>query len=107
MSLLFYAADNQINYLFNSHSYGRGNEPLIHVTATEMLKIVSGYFTNSTFHLEGLGGIDLGYQIQANSDLGTTNWQTLGAATADSAGAIRFDDTTTTNHTRRFYRFTR
>ena len=29
VTFLFYAADDQIGYLFNSYSYGRGNEPLI------------------------------------------------------------------------------
>jgi len=110
VTFLFYAADDQIAYLFNSYSYGRGNEPLIHVTATlntVPLKILSGYFTNGLFHLTGIGGTNLQSQVQANSDLTTTNWQTIGTATADSAGTIQFDDTTTTNQPQRFYRLSR
>ena len=104
VSLRFYAADNQINYLFNSYSYGRGNEPFIHLTAAPSLRIVSGYFTNNVFRLKGIGGESVQYQVQANVDLTPTNWQTIGTVTADSTGAIQFDDTTANNHARQFYR---
>jgi hypothetical protein len=106
VSLLFYAADNQIGYLFNSHSYGRGNEPLINVTATLILvqpKILSAYFTNGFFHLTGIGGTNLQYQVQANATLTTANWLTIGTATANSAGVFQFDDVTGIQP-RRFYR---
>jgi hypothetical protein len=106
VSFLLYAVDNQIGYLFNSYNYGRGNEPLINVTATLRvlpLKILSGYFTNKFFHLTGVGGTNLPYQVQANSDLTTTNWQTIGTVTADSVGMIQYDDTAATN-SQRFYR---
>ena len=100
----FYAVDNQISYLFNSHNFGNGNEPLIHVTAIPLLKILSGSFTNGFFHLVGIGGTNTHYQIQASTDLATTNWQTLGTATADNAGMIQFDDAEATNHIQRYYR---
>jgi hypothetical protein len=105
VSFYFYAADDQINYLFNSHSYGRGNEPLIEVTAIPLLRILSGYFTNGLFHLVGIGGTNALYQVQASPNL-STNWQTIGTATADNAGAIQFDDAGASNHPLRFYRFT-
>ena len=101
----FYAADNQIGYLFNSYKYGRGNEPLIHVVATPSLKILSGVFTNGVFHLTGIGNNNAVYQVQAGADLSTTNWQTIGTATADGSGAIQFDDSSATHQPRRFYRF--
>lgn len=104
VSLLFYAADNQIGYLFNSYSYGRSNEPLIHVTASPSLAITSGYFTNHAFHLTGLGGDNMQYDVQANTNLTTTNWITLGSVTADGSGAIEFDDPDATNQTQEFYR---
>ena len=110
VTFLLYAADDQIGYLFNSYSYGRGNEPLIHVTAVlnpVQLKILAGYFTNGFFHLTGSGGTNLQYQVQVDSDLGTTNWQTIGTASADSTGIIQFDDTTATHQPRRFYRLSR
>ena len=109
VSFLLYAADNQIGYLFNSYNYGRGNEPLINITATPRvlpLEILSGYFTNGLFHLTGIGGTNLQYQVQASSDLTTTNWQTIGTVTADGAGMIRFDDPAATN-SQRFYRLSR
>lgn len=107
VTFLLYAADNQIGYLFNSYSYGRGNEPLIHVTANLLPPIIlSGCFTNGLFHLAGFGGMNLQYQVQASSNLGTTNWQTIGTATADGAGMIQFYDTTAANQPQRFYRLT-
>jgi len=106
VSFLLYAADSQVGYLFNSCNYGRGNEPLINVTACFNAvppKIISGYFTNGLFHLTGSGGANLSYQVQTSSDVTTTNWQTIGTATADGAGMIQFDDTATIQP-RRFYR---
>jgi hypothetical protein len=102
-TLLLGAADNQIGYLFNSHEYGRGNQPMISVTAGPLLEILSGNFTNGVFYLTGQGGADFQYEVQANSSLTTTNWQTLGTATADTNGIIRFEDTTATNR-QCFYR---
>jgi len=109
VTLLFHAADNQIGYLFNSQNYGRGNEPLINITAAlkaVQLKILSGYFTNGLFHLTGIGGTNLQYQVQASSSLTMTNWQTIGTVTADGVGMIQFDDITATN-SQRFYRLSR
>jgi hypothetical protein len=105
MTFLLYAADDQIGYLFNSYSYGRGNQPLILVTANlERPEIRSGYFTNAFFHLDGHGVANLQYQIQATASLAATRWQILGTVNADSAGTIRFDDTTVSNQPWRFYR---
>lgn len=104
ISLLFYAADNQIGYLFNSHEYGRGNDPLISVTASPSLEITSAYFTNGAFHLSGVGGDNMQYQVQANTDLTTTNWIAIGTVTADGSGAIEFDDANATNSAQQFYR---
>lgn len=104
VSFLFYAADDQIYYLFNSHSYGRGNEPLILVTAMPNLKLVAGVFTNGAFRLTGKGGINAQYHLQASSDLSKTNWIDIGTATSDSNGTVQFDDVNATNFTQRFYR---
>jgi hypothetical protein len=99
----FYAVDNQVGYLFNSYKYGRGNEPLIHVVATPVLKILSGAFTNGGFQLTGIGNNNAVYQIQASTNLATINWLTIGAATADGSGKILFNDSSATNALR-FYR---
>jgi hypothetical protein len=104
VSFRFYAADNQVSYLFNSHNFGNGNQPLIHVTAIPQLRMISGYFTNGMFHLIAIGGTNLPCQMQASSDLSATNWQTLGTVTADGAGVIQFDDSTVANHNQRYYR---
>jgi len=100
----FYAADNQIGYLFNSYKYGRGNEPYLHVVATPLLTILSGTFSNGMFQLTGIGNNHTPYQIQFNTNLATTNWKTIGTATADGSGKILFDDVSATNAPR-FYRF--
>ena len=105
VTFLFYAADDQIGYLFNSYSYGRGNEPLILVTANLVSpQILSGYFTNAVFHITGLGVTNLQYQIQATTNLEAANWQILGTVIADSAGGIQFDDNTISNRPQCFYR---
>ena len=107
VSLRLYAADAQIGYLFNSHSYGRGNEPQMHVTAAPSLRILSGAFTNGSFHLTGLGAANTTYQVRATTTLAATNWQTVGAILADNAGWMQFEDTTGTNQPQRFYRLAR
>jgi hypothetical protein len=104
ISLLFYAGDNQVGYLFNSHEYGRGNEPLIEVTANPVFKIVAGYFTNAGFHLNGIGPTNLLYDVQFSSSLTGTNWQTVGSAASDSTGTVQFTDTNATRQGARFYR---
>jgi hypothetical protein len=93
VNLRFYAADDQVGYLFNSYKYGRGNEPLIQVVATPILLLLSGNVTNHLFHLTGLGGDSGVYKVQSLSNLAGTNWVTLGTVTASTNGAILYDDT--------------
>jgi hypothetical protein len=104
VTFLFYAADDQIGYLFNSLDYGRGNQPLIQVVAAPLLEIISGTFTNGAFFLTGIGPTNATCQIQASTDLSTMNWQTIGTAASDENGAIQFADFGTTNQPQRFYR---
>lgn len=104
VSFLFYAADDQIGYLFNSYNFGR-NQPLIHVVAVPLLKIFSGTFTNGAFLLCGVGGDNATYQIQATSNLSTAQWQTIGTATGDNNGFIQYTDSSQTNRMQRYYRF--
>jgi hypothetical protein len=99
----FYAADNQVGYLFNSYKYGRDNEPLIHVVAAPLLKILSGSFTNGGFYLNGLGGDNGVCQVQFSTNLATTNWVTVGTVTASTNGVIEFADTNAIAP-QRFYR---
>jgi hypothetical protein len=107
VTFLFYAADNQVGYLFNSQNFGQGNAPLIHVAANPVLRILYGSFTNSLFHITGFGCTNLSYQIQASSNAAATNWQTIGTVTSDSTGLIQFDDTNASGQALRFYRFAR
>jgi hypothetical protein len=93
VNLRFYAADNQVNYLFNSYKYGRGNEPLIQVVATPILSLLSGNVTNHLFHLTGLGGDSGIYHVQVSTNLAASNWVTIGTVTAGTNGAILYDDT--------------
>jgi hypothetical protein len=107
-NFLLFAADNQISYLFNSREFGRGNQPMILVTAVPMPPtITAGYFINANFHITGKGAPNLSYQVQANTNLSTTNWQSLGTATADGTGLIQFDDTTAPGQAQRYYRLAR
>jgi hypothetical protein len=103
VTFLFYAADDQIGYLFNSDNFGQ-NQPLIHVVVTPLLEILSGSFTNGAFSLAGIGGDNATYQIQVNTNLSTTHWQTIGTAASDSNGVIQFYDGNATNQTQRYYR---
>jgi hypothetical protein len=104
VSLRFSAADDQIGYLFNSHSYGRGNEPLIHVTAAPASRILSGGFASGSFQLTGLGATNTAYQVQAATSLAGADWQALATIVADHTGMLRYDDATATNQPQRFYR---
>jgi hypothetical protein len=100
----FYAADSQVGYLFNSHDYGRGNEPLIHVVATPLLKILSGTLARDGFLLVGAGSPNTAYQVQASSVMPAVHWEPLGTAVADSAGTLRFNDAGAATNALRFYR---
>ena len=103
VTLLFYAADNQINYLFNSHEFGGTNQPWIKVTAVAPFYFTSAYFTNGGFQLSGVGAANFQYQVLASTNLATTNWQNLGTVAADGSGLIQFEDTNATNG-QQFYR---
>ena len=105
ISLLLYAGDNQIGYNFNSHEYARGNQPFLGVTANPVVKILSGYFTNAAFQLTGSGPTNSPYQVQASTNLATTNWQTIGTVNSDVNGFIQFNDTNAASQGQRFYRF--
>jgi hypothetical protein len=91
VSFRLYAADNQVGYVFNSHNFGNGNQPFIHITAVPLPLLFSGGFTNGMFCLNGFGNST--YTVQACSDLSSTNWQIIGSVTANGAGVLQFGDT--------------
>ncbi|MEI7728911.1 MAG: hypothetical protein WCO56_05040 [Verrucomicrobiota bacterium] len=99
-----YADDEKISYLFGSRENGRGNGPLLHVTAVELLDITTAGLSNGVFLLTGIGNNNTSYLIQANADLATTNWQTIGTVTAGATGGITFRLAGETNYPMRLYR---
>jgi len=54
--------------------------------------------------LGGAGFPTLPYHVQINTNLGTTNWTTIGTATADTNGNLIFMDTNAANQPAAFYR---
>lgn len=61
--------------------------------------------TNGAFQMSGAGYPSLNYIVQVNTNLGTTNWITLGTVTSDPSGNLQFTDTNAAPHPGRFYRF--
>lgn len=68
-------------------------------TITQIRRLSSG-----AMHLEFLGKPGAYYLVQANSNLRTTNWITLGTRGATWEGTFQFDDPGATTNTARFYR---
>ena len=60
---------------------------------------------NGSIELKGKGAPGVSYTVEANADLRTTQWVTLGSITANNLGALAFIDSKATNYTERFYRF--
>jgi hypothetical protein len=99
-----FAADDQIGYLFNSASYGNGNEPKLQVIARPILTIVTIVPINGGFVVTGIGPTNAPCHLQAATNLGTANWLMVADATADSSGTMAFTDTLAGADSPRFYR---
>jgi fibronectin-binding autotransporter adhesin len=54
--------------------------------------------------LQGTGGTNANYTVQASTNLLMTNWLNIGTATANGSGSFIFDDTNAANLPQRFYR---
>jgi hypothetical protein len=61
--------------------------------------------TNGSVGLSGTGFPLLNYFVQANTNIATTNWVTIGNITADGNGTLFFTDTNAVSQHSRFYRF--
>jgi len=61
--------------------------------------------SNGSIRLNGTGYPALTYRVQASTNLGTTNWFTIGTVTVDPSGVLQFLDTNTIVRPQRFYRF--
>jgi hypothetical protein len=57
-----------------------------------------------TVQLQGTGGSNVAYTIQANTNLSTTNWLNIGIATAGNSGIFLFNDTNVLTFPQRFFR---
>lgn len=53
---------------------------------------------------QGLGGSNVNYRIQSNTNLLTTNWLTIGSVTADGSGNFQFTVSNVTAFPRQFFR---
>ena len=58
----------------------------------------------TTVQLMGSGASNITYTIQANTNLATTNWSSVGTATANGSGIFFFNDTNTALFPQRFFR---
>jgi hypothetical protein len=54
--------------------------------------------------LQGLGGSNVNYRIQSNTNLLTTNWLTIGSVTADGSGNFQFNVSNVTSFPYQFFR---
>jgi len=92
-------------YFSISYEAGSGNNDVV-VTRVNP----PGNFSNvtwlnaSTVLLQGLGGSNLTYTIQANTNLSTTNWVNIGTAPANGLGLFFFSDTNASSYPQRFFR---
>jgi hypothetical protein len=63
-----------------------------------------GLSSPGTIQIQGFGGSNVSYTVLANTNLATTNWQSLGLAPADALGQFFFQDTNAGVFPQRFYR---
>lgn len=60
---------------------------------------------NGAMRLSGSGYPTMSYNVQVNTNLLSTNWMTIGTATANATGSFVFTDTNASVQAARFYRF--
>lgn len=58
----------------------------------------------NTVQFQGSGGTNVGYLIQASTNLAAPNWLDIGAAPSDGSGHFIFTDTNVTRFPQRFFR---
>ncbi len=92
-------------YFSISYKAGSGNNDVV-VTRVNP----PGNFKNITLlkagtaQLQGLGGSNVTYTVQANTNLATTNWLNIGTAPANGLGVFYFNDTNVPANPQRFFR---
>lgn len=63
-----------------------------------------GLLSSNVVQLQGLGGSNVNYRIQSNTNLATTNWQNIGSVTADSSGNFQFNVSNLMSRPQQFFR---
>jgi hypothetical protein len=101
-------ANNGVHFTISYHG-GSGNEVVLTQTSVPASSVPPGLagitrLANGNVTLTGTGGPNLSYHIQANTDLGTTNWVILGPVTADNLGTLIWTDSQADTYPIRFYR---
>jgi len=95
-------AQFQISYLG-----GDGNDVELTQIGVIAPPLISGLqdVGNGQMQISGKGSIGMSYHVEANTNLNTTNWITLGSVVADGNGGLKFIDSSASNVVQRFYRF--
>ena len=81
------------------------------IALTDLIAIPPSTISNierqpdGTFQINGQGTSGVMFEVQANADLNTTNWVTIGTATGNFNGALQFIDASQARFAKRFYRF--
>jgi autotransporter-associated beta strand protein len=91
-----------------SYQGGDGNDVVLTQLSVASPSQIGGItlLPNGNISITGTGAPNLTYTVQANADLTTGNWITIGSATADGSGNIQFTDPNAPGYQQRFYRFT-
>lgn len=89
-----------------SYHGGTGNDVVLTLTKAPAPPRWTGWslLGDRNLHLTGSGLPNMTHSVLASTNLGTTNWMSLGAAVADGVGGLSFTDLQSTNFPQRFYR---
>lgn len=91
-----------------SYAGGTGNDVVLTQLSVAPGPTIGGItkLPNGQIQFTGTGISGLTYTVEANFDLGTTNWLNLGEIAAQApTGALQFIDLDATQYPQRFYRF--
>lgn len=92
-------------YFSITYKAGSGSRNVLLTAVSPPGNLVSATVLNSSnVQLQGIGGNDGTYTIQANTNLSTTNWSTIGTASANGSGVFFFVDTNVALFPQRFFR---
>jgi hypothetical protein len=91
---------------FFSITYHGGSGNDIVVTRVSVPPMFSGVLRlgPDAVQLQGNGGTNVNYTVQASTNLGTTNWINIGTAPANASGKFTFTDSNVLSYPQRFFR---